>query len=157
MVASVFITLKKEAACALGLSDAIVDLVESGETMRAAKLTKITTLISSQAVLISNPHKRSTNPLIETIKRRIEGVIIAQKYVLCNYNILRSSLPLASKITPGKKAPTVSPLEDEKWVAVSSMVPQKQVAETMDLLTSIGAEDILIMALHNCRVNVDGL
>jgi ATP phosphoribosyltransferase len=95
-----------EAACALGLSDAIVDLVESGETMRAAKLMKIETLLSSQAVLISNAQKHTSNPLIETIKRRIEGVIVAQKYVICTYNILRSSLDKAKETTPGKKAPT---------------------------------------------------
>lgn len=95
-----------EAACALGLADAIVDLVESGETMRAAKLQRIETLVTSEAVLISNPRKHSNNPLVETIKRRIEGVITAQKYVICTYNILRSNLSNAKKITPGKKAPT---------------------------------------------------
>lgn len=46
-----------EAACALGLADGIVDLVESGETMRAAKLSAIGKLLSSQAVLICNPKK----------------------------------------------------------------------------------------------------
>jgi ATP phosphoribosyltransferase len=132
----------------------IVDLVESGETMRAAKLKPLTSLLSSQAVLICNPKKHKTNPLIETIKRRIEGVIAAQKYVYINYNIERAYLQQASKITPGRKAPTISPLENVDWVAVSAMVLKAQVAEIMDHLTDLGAQDILVFAIHNCRVTV---
>ncbi|KAJ3279646.1 ATP phosphoribosyltransferase (ATP-PRTase) (ATP-PRT) [Borealophlyctis nickersoniae] len=141
-----------EAACALGLADAIVDLVESGETMRAAKLHAITTVLTSQAVLICNPRKHNTVPLIETLKRRIEGVIVAQRYVLCNYNISRDRLKQAIAVTPGKKAATVSPLEDNNWVAVSAMVSKKEVAEIMDKLEVIGATDILVVDIHNSRV-----
>ncbi|KAJ3040243.1 ATP phosphoribosyltransferase (ATP-PRTase) (ATP-PRT) [Rhizophlyctis rosea] len=141
-----------EAACALGLADAIVDLVESGETMRAAKLHPITTVLTTEAVLICNPAKHNTNPLIEMIKRRIEGVIAAQRYVLCNYNIPREKLKEAVAITPGKKAPTVSPLEDNDWVAVSSMVNKKEVADIMDKLEKVGAIDVLVFAIQNCRV-----
>ncbi|KAJ3274134.1 ATP phosphoribosyltransferase (ATP-PRTase) (ATP-PRT) [Terramyces sp. JEL0728] len=141
-----------EAACSLGLADAIVDLVESGETMRAAKLTPIATLLTTQAVLICNPSKHQSNALIEKIKTRIVGVLTAQKYVLTTYNILRKNLPRAAKITPGKKAPTLSPLEDENWVAVSSMVLKKEVVQIMDDLTAIGAEDIMVMEIHNCRI-----
>ncbi|KAJ2995192.1 ATP phosphoribosyltransferase (ATP-PRTase) (ATP-PRT) [Globomyces sp. JEL0801] len=142
-----------EAACALGLADAIVDLVESGETMRAAKLTPIATLLTSQASLICNVQKHNTNPLIETIRRRIQGVITAQKFVLVTYNIQRAQLSKAVKITPGKKAPTVSPLEDDLWVSVSSMILRKDCASIMDQLSDIGAQDILVMSLENCRVN----
>ncbi|KAJ3013000.1 ATP phosphoribosyltransferase (ATP-PRTase) (ATP-PRT) [Thoreauomyces humboldtii] len=141
-----------EAACALGLADGIVDLVESGETMREAKLHAIATLMSSQAVLICNKQKRTSNPLIDVFRRRIEGVIAAQKYVLCNYNVSRAKLADAVKITPGKKAPTVSPLEDEEWVAVSAMVIKATIADTMDRLEAVGASDIIVFQIHNCRV-----
>ena len=141
-----------EAACSLGLADGIVDLVESGETMKAAKLHSIATLFESEAVLICNPNKRRSNPLIETIKRRIEGVIAAQKYVLINYNVSRDVLLETSLITPGRTAPTVSPLEKDNWVAVSAMVLKKNVADIMDKLTALGALDILVFDIHNCRV-----
>jgi ATP phosphoribosyltransferase len=130
-----------------------VDLVESGETMRAAKLRSIGPIFTTQAVMICNPRKHNSHELIEKIKRRIQGVIDAEKYVLCNYNIARSSLKKAIQVTPGKKAPTVSPLEDEEWVAVSSMVLSKQIADVMDELSAIGARDILVFNIHNCRVN----
>ena len=121
--------------------------------MRAAKLEPIGTLLSTEAVVICNPKKRKTNPLIETIRRRIEGVIAAERYVLVNYNISRDKLPEATKVTPGRKAPTISPLEQDGWVAVSAMVLKKNVAEIMDQLANFGAEDILVFSIHNCRVN----
>ncbi|KAJ3114756.1 ATP phosphoribosyltransferase (ATP-PRTase) (ATP-PRT) [Phlyctochytrium bullatum] len=141
-----------EAACALGLADAIVDLVESGETMHAAKLHDIETLLTSEAVLLCNPKKHLTNPLIERVKRRIEGVIVAQRYVLFTYNIPRDMLAEAVKITPGKKAPTVSPLEHGNWVAVSVMVPKGKTVDVMDRLADVGAQDILVTEIKNARM-----
>jgi len=143
-----------EAACALGLADGIVDLVESGETMRAAGLHPISTILVSEAVLIRSAKVADAahNGLIDRITSRIAGVIAAGKYVLCNYNIERTRLKDATAITPGRRAATVSPLDDEGWVAVSAMVERKKVAEVMDELQLIGACDILIIALDNCRV-----
>lgn len=144
-----------EAACTLGVADAIVDLVESGETMRAAGLHAIHTLMTSEAVLIQSNKKVQNDDheqLIKKIISRIKGVMAAKKYVLCNYNIERKYLDAAVKFTPGRRAPTVSPLEDEGWVAVSSMVERKQLAESMDGLENSGAHDILVIALDNCRV-----
>lgn len=124
-----------EAACALGVADGIVDLVESGETMRAAGLHAIETLLSSQAVLIKSSKPKAENAeLIRRITSRIEGVIAAGRYVLCNYNIARARVGDATSITPGRRAATVSPLDDPEWVAVSSMVLKAEVAEIMDKL-----------------------
>lgn len=143
-----------EAACALGLADGIVDLVESGETMRACGLTNIANVLDSQAVLIkpSTPHARSDTDLIKLITARIRGVIAASRYVLCQYNVQKKDLAQALAITPGRRAATVSPLEDQNWNAVSSMVLKAQVATIMDKLEAIGASDILIVGINNCRV-----
>jgi len=143
-----------EAACALGLADGIVDLVESGDTMRAAGLHAIATVLDSEAVLIKSSVPKHTHlaPLIELITSRMAGVIAASKYVICQYNIQREQLPAATTITPGRRAPTISPLEEENWVAVSSMVEKGRIATIMDKLVSIGAEDIMIFNLDNCRV-----
>ncbi|KAF9540829.1 ATP phosphoribosyltransferase (ATP-PRTase) (ATP-PRT) [Mortierella hygrophila] len=147
----VFVSGSVEAACALGLADGIVDLVESGETMQAAGLHDIVTILSSQAVLIAS--KKPSHPdLVQTIAGRIKGVIAAQKYVYINYNVERKHLKEATLITPGRQAPTVSPLENPEWVAVSSMVLKHNVAQTMDDLEAIGARDILLFAIQNCRV-----
>lgn len=139
-----------EAACALGVADGIVDLVESGETMRAAGLHAIDTVLESTAVLIKS--RTVSNPkLVELIAARINGVIAAQKYVLCQYNILSKLLPQATKITPGKRAPTITSLVETDWVAVSSMVEKKNIATVMDELTLVGATDILVLDIANSR------
>lgn len=72
-----------EAACALGVADGIVDLVESGETMRAAGLKAISTVVSSSAILIKSKHP-SDPKLVELITARIKGVISEFHHVLAD-------------------------------------------------------------------------
>ncbi|KAF8740696.1 hypothetical protein AX14_007596 [Amanita brunnescens Koide BX004] len=143
-----------EAACSLGLADGIVDLVESGETMRAAGLHAIATVLKTEAVLIKSakPKHVHLQPLIDLITKRIAGVVAAGKHAVCQYNVPRDKLAAATNVAPGRRAPTVSPLEEENWVAVSVMVEKARTAEIMDELTAVGAEDILIFNLDNCRV-----
>ncbi|QKX54618.1 uncharacterized protein TRUGW13939_01706 [Talaromyces rugulosus] len=138
-----------EAACALGVADGIVDLVESGETMRAAGLKAIDTVVESNAVLVKS--KNTTHELAELITSRIRGVIVAQKYVLCQYNINREQLAVACAITPGKRAATITALEEPNWVAVSAMVEKKKIATVMDELIKSGAEDVLVLKIQNTR------
>jgi ATP phosphoribosyltransferase-like protein len=142
-----------EAACALGVADAIVDLVESGETMKAAGLTAIDTVVDSTAVLIKSK-KPSNQKMVNLIAARIQGVITAQKYILCQYNVPRSVLSQATKITPGKRAPTVTALVESEWVAVSSMVEKRSIATVMDELTAVGATDILVLEIANTRTGL---
>ncbi|KAI9812996.1 MAG: ATP phosphoribosyltransferase (ATP-PRTase) (ATP-PRT) [Thelocarpon impressellum] len=140
-----------ETACTLGVADGIVDLVESGETMKAAGLKPIASVVDSTAVLIKSKHPTNV-ALVNLIVSRIEGFVTARKYVLCQYNIPRSALETATHITPGKRAPTINALEKAGWVAVSSMVEKKRIAAVMDELIKIGAEDILELAIANTRL-----
>lgn len=120
--------------------------------MRAAGLKAIDTVVESTAVLIRS--KRPSDPkLVNIITQRIRGVITAQKYVLCAYNVERKNLVTACSITPGKRAPTVTSLEDNDWVAVSAMVARSELATVMDRLTEIGATDILATKLENTRTD----
>ncbi|KAI5847512.1 hypothetical protein BZA05DRAFT_405075 [Tricharina praecox] len=143
-----------EAACALGVADGIVDLVESGETMKAAGLKPIATILETTAILIKSKHP--SNPeLINTIESRIRGVITAKKYILCTYNVPRNLITEATIITPGKRAPSVTTLDEEGWVAVSAMVEKKNIATVMDKLEALGATDILVMPISNSRTTRD--
>ena len=118
--------------------------------MRAAGLKAIATVVESTAVLISSKHP-SDPKLVALIANRIRGVITAQKYVLCAYNVERSHLEAACRITPGKRAPTATALDDKDWVAVSAMVARKDLATVMDQLSEVGATDILATKLENSR------
>jgi ATP phosphoribosyltransferase len=140
-----------EIMVALGLADAIVDLVESGDTLRDNGLEVIETVSQTQAVLIQSKQPRDPK-LCDLIVRRFQGVLTAQQYSLLEYNVPRQKLKDAEKITPGFKSPTVSDLEDPDWVAVKVMVPKKQSIEIMDKLESLGASAILETPITNCRL-----
>lgn len=118
--------------------------------MRAAGLKPIATVVESTAVLVSSKHP-SDPKLISVITNRIKGVITAQKYVLCTYNVERSNLAKASAITPGKRAPTINSLEEDDWVAVQAMVERKRIASAMDDLSAMGATDIIVTKIENTR------
>ena len=122
--------------------------------MRAAGLHAIATLLQTEAVLIksSTPKHLVLEPLIKVITSRIAGVVAASRYVVCEYNIHRKDLAHATSVTPGRRAATISPLEEEGWVAVSVMVEKSRIADAMDELVKIGAQDIMIFNLDNCRV-----
>merc|ERR1711871_884714 len=140
-----------EAACGLGLADAVVDLVETGTTMRAAGLCVVSEILSTQAVLISSKSSKH-DQLISKVRKRFEGYITSTKFMLIQYNISRDKLLEAIKITPGKRSPTVSSLEGEDAVAVSALVRKNDTASLMDRLESVGATDIMLFALNNSRM-----
>lgn len=122
--------------------------------MRAAGLHAIATVLETEACLIRSTSLKHAHlgPLIDKITSRIAGVVASERYVLCQYNIRRERLHDATEITPGRRAATVSPLDDDGWVAVSAMVEKKQIANAMDRLVAVGAEDVLVIRLQNCRV-----
>jgi ATP phosphoribosyltransferase len=119
--------------------------------MKAAGLKAIDTVVSSTAVLVKS--RKSNSDMLTLLSSRLRGVITAQKFVLCQYNIPRDQLSVASKVTPGKRAPTITALEEEGWVAVSSMVEKKSIANVMDELIKVGASDILVMNIANSRTD----
>ncbi|KAJ1644379.1 ATP phosphoribosyltransferase (ATP-PRTase) (ATP-PRT) [Coemansia erecta] len=145
-----FVSGSVEAACGLGLADGIVDLVESGDTMRAAGLHAVDTILETESVLITNKHPRFPK-LAGVIKQRVEGLLTARKYVLCQYNIARENLEAACRVAPGRQAPTVTTLEQDGWVAVSVMVEKKMLNDTMDKLQEAGAIDLLVLQIANAR------
>ena len=63
-------------------------------------------------------------PGLDTLRRRLQGVMVAHQYVLMDYDLPADLVDAASKITPGLESPTVSPLRDSDWVAVRVMVPR---------------------------------
>jgi ATP phosphoribosyltransferase len=118
--------------------------------MRAAGLKAIDTVVDTSAVLIKS--KKPSDPaILELIASRVRGVITAQKFVLCQYNVERARLAEATRITPGKRAATITALDADGWVAVSSMVEKKKIAVVMDDLTAVGAQDIIVLDIHNTR------
>jgi ATP phosphoribosyltransferase len=115
---------------------------------QAAGLEIVAEVLATQAILIVNPHAEHRD-LVELIKRRLDGYITATKYVLIMYNVANELLEAVLKITPGKRSPTVTSLDDGLSKSVSSLVLKKKINEVMDELHSVGATDILVVSLAN--------
>jgi len=140
-----------EAACGLGLADAVVDLVETGTTMRAAGLEVVGEVLSTESILISNVNSKHEDT-VKLIKRRIEGYMLAKKFVMISYNVHNDLLDAALKLTPGKKSPNITSLQNSEFKAVTSLVNNKEQNAKMDELHDLGATDILTFALSNTRM-----
>lgn len=140
-----------EVMIALGVADAIVDLVETGSTLAANRLKIFDELGRYESVLIQNPATKQAE-LADRVVRRLEGVVIARSYSLLEYNVPEAKLAEAEKITPGFESPTVNRLEEEGWFAVRSMVKRSEVIAIMEQLEALGASAILETKITNCRL-----
>ncbi len=141
-----------ETAVRLGVADAIADVVETGTTLRNAGLEVFgKPLLQSEAVLIRHDPSR-TDPQVDQLVRRLQGVIIARQYVLMDYDVRDDLVEAAVAITPGIESPTVSPLHTAGWSAVRAMVPTRDTNRVMDQLWELGARGILVTSIHACRV-----
>lgn len=139
-----------ESAVRLGVADAVADVVETGSTLRKQGLEIFgPVILESSAVLIA---AREDIPGLETLRRRIQGVIVAHQYVLIDYDLPAELVDRASAVTPGLESPTISPLRDSGWVAVRVMVPRSDMNHVMDELYAIGARAILVSAIHAARI-----
>jgi ATP phosphoribosyltransferase len=139
-----------ESAVRLGVADAVADVVETGSTLRKQGLEIFgPVILESTAVLIA---AREDVPGLETLRRRIQGVMVARQYVLIDYDLPAELVDRASAITPGLESPTVSPLRDTGWVAVRVMVRSADMNHVMDELYALGARAILVSAIHAARI-----
>ncbi len=139
-----------ESAIQLGVADAIADVVETGTTLRKAGLEIFgPVILRSTAVLISGAEEK---PGAATLLRRLEGVLVARRYVLMDYDVPLSLLDAATAITQGIESPTISPLQDPAWVAVRSMVPRDDTNQIMDRLHEVCARAILVSPIHAARI-----
>jgi ATP phosphoribosyltransferase len=146
-----------ESSVRLGVADAIADVVETGNTLKAAGMEIFgDPILKSEAVLIRRTGQggaaNGTGKEIEVLIRRLQGVLVARQYVLMDYDIRKELVEQAAALTPGLESPTVSPLRDSEWVAVRSMVPKKETNRIMDELYDLGARAILVSSIHACRI-----
>jgi ATP phosphoribosyltransferase len=141
-----------ENAIRLGVADAIADVVATGATLRQAGLETIgKPILESTALLIGRSDVRD-RPGVAQLVRRLQGVLVARRYVMLVYDVRVDGLDDAVALTPGIESPTISPLHREGWVAVQAMVPRAEVHRIMDELYDVGARAILVTALDACRL-----
>lgn len=140
-----------EISVQLGVADAIADVVGSGRTLRQHGLVAFgDPLCASEAVLLHGSNSPDTAEKAQ-LAARLKGVVVAQQYLMLDYDCPRSILEAASAVTPGIESPTLSPLADPGWIAVRAMVPRREVNRIMDELSALGARAILATDIRTCR------
>lgn len=136
-----------EIAPGLGLSDAIFDIVSTGSTLKNNGLKPFHNVVSSEAILIGRKGEENGD-LIQELIQRIQSVLLAKdnKYIVLN--VERKNLDKVITLLPGVKSPSVIGLADENWVAVHTVIPEKDFWDRINELKSAGAQGILVMPIE---------
>jgi ATP phosphoribosyltransferase len=140
-----------EAKIAAGLCDAIVEVTETGSTLRANGLKIIEDLMESNPQLIANraamadPAKRRK---IDQIALLLQAALKAEAQVGLKMNVPRTALDKVIELLPSITAPTVSGLHDTDWVSVESVIAEAVVRDLIPELVEAGAEGIVEYPLN---------
>jgi ATP phosphoribosyltransferase len=133
------------------LVDAIVDITETGSSLRANKLRIVDTLLETNTKLIAN-RKAWSDPVkrrkIETIALLVRGALEAESKVGLKMNAPKKSLAAIIKAVPSLRNPTISPLSNKAWVALETIIDESVVREILPQLKSLGAEGIVEYPLN---------
>ena len=133
------------------LVDAIVELTETGSSLRANQLRILDTVLTSTTRLIANKdtwadaEKRAK---IEQLALLLQGALQAENQVLLKMNAKKSAVAVISGIWPALQAPTVNTLSDPSWVAIETVVSRTVVREIIPQLKAAGATGIIELALN---------
>jgi ATP phosphoribosyltransferase len=133
------------------LADAIVEVTETGSSLRANKLRIVETILESNTQLIAN-----VDAWADEWKRRklqdlvllLEGAINALSKVGLMMNVERGNLPKVLAVLPALKTPTISSLSDENWVAINTIVEEVTVRSIIPRLKEAGAQGIVEYPLN---------
>ena len=130
------------------MMDGIVELTETGETLRKNNWRIIHTILESHTKLIANKdswNDSSKRAEIEEIKTLLSGVIEARGKVLLSMNVAETKLKEVMSALPAMKKPTISQLYEQDYYAVETVVSKREVNVLIPKLKSMGAEDIIEM------------
>ena len=128
------------------MADAVVELTETGSTLRKHGLRIIATVLESTTLLIANKESHADAEkrlLMEEIRMLILGAMNARGKVLIKFNVAEADLDSVVKVLPSMKAPTLSRLFDKEYFAVESVVEKKGINLLIPELVKRGAEDII--------------
>ena len=133
------------------LVDAIVELTETGSSLRANHLRIIDTVLTSTTRLIANkeawadPEKRAK---LEQLAMLLSGALRAESKVLLKMNAKKGDVAAVASVLPALHSPTVNTLSDPSWVAIEAVVDESVVREILPKLKAAGAEGMIELALN---------
>ncbi|MDB5137716.1 MAG: phosphoribosyltransferase [Mucilaginibacter sp.] len=131
----------------LGLSDAICDLVSTGGTLKSNGLKPFADVMSSEAVLIGRSGSEDEE-LVKELIQRIQSVLRAKETKYVVLNVHKDNLKAVTALLPGVKSPSVVPLAEEDWVAVHTVIPERDFWDRISQLKQAGAQGIVVMPIE---------
>jgi ATP phosphoribosyltransferase len=131
----------------LGLADAICDLVSTGGTLKSNGLKPFADVMSSEAVLIGRAGSENED-LIQELIQRVQSVLRAKETKYVVLNVERSNLNQVLDLLPGVKSPSVVPLAESDWVAVHTVIPERDFWSRISQLKQAGAQGIVVMPIE---------
>ncbi len=141
-----------EISVQLGIAEAVVDVVDTGSTLKQAGLRIVgEPLFASNAAIFAHPG-HSEPPEMTVLRNRVEGKLVAHEYMMVEYDAAGDILQLACEITPGLESPTITKLQREGWYAVKAMVKKRDANRVMDDLSRIGCRGILLTSIESARI-----
>jgi len=140
-----------EVKVSAGLVDAIVELTETGSSLRANKLVEIATLCESTTQLIANKSSFKDNwkkTKMEEIALLLKGAIAAEEKVGLKMNVRKEDLKRVIAQLPALKKPTISGLSDDGWFAIETIIDERIVRQIIPGLKKAGAQGIIEYPLN---------
>jgi len=140
-----------EVKVSAGLVDAVVELTETGRSLRANKLAAIATICESTTQFIANKnsYKDSWKKVkMEQIALLLKGAIAAEEKVGVKMNVPQAALKKVIALLPALKKPTISGLSDDGWFAIETVIDEKVVRELIPELKKAGAQGIIEYPLN---------
>jgi ATP phosphoribosyltransferase len=131
----------------LGLSDAICDLVSTGGTLKSNGLKPFADVMSSEAVLIGSKNSEN-NHLVQELIQRIQSVLRAKETKYVVLNVHKDNLNTVIALLPGVKSPSVVGLAEADWVAVHTVIPERDFWDRISQLKQAGAQGIVVMPIE---------
>jgi ATP phosphoribosyltransferase len=131
----------------LGLSDAICDLVSTGGTLKSNGLKPFADVMSSEAVLIGSKNSEN-NHLVQELIQRIQSVLRAKETKYVVLNVHKDNLDTVIALLPGVKSPSVVGLAEADWVAVHTVIPERDFWDRISQLKQAGAQGIVVMPIE---------
>ena len=147
------ITGSVEISTAIGIADAIFDIVSSGSTLVSNNLKEVEVVTKSEAVMIANKSlSEEQKEILSNLLFRVEAVLDAKdkKYVLMNAPADAVDKILA--VLPGIKSPTVMPLAQEGWCSIHTVISESCFWEIIGKLKQNGAQGILVLPIEKMIV-----
>nr|WP_321305358.1 ATP phosphoribosyltransferase [uncultured Sphaerochaeta sp.] len=135
---------------AVGVADAICDLVSTGATLAMNGLREVQSIYTSTAVMIGRKQMANAEKqrILDRLMIRLDAVMKASSYKYIMFNLPEEHLEQVAHIIGGMKSPTVTPLMEKGWVSVQTVVAEDTFWEDFEQLKALGAQGILVTPIE---------